>query len=165
MRLKYNNSSGMTLIEILIVVALLGILATVMIRSLGSSFEDGKLNLARVFTGETAPQLIQRYYLKKHDYPSSWENLVQAEVVDSVPLDPWKQAYLIQPSSRFLIKGRAGTNLSARGVFIFSKCGQASVDIASTLGRIQPTDSAAEIMKKCHQAEQQCKIALEFISI
>ncbi|MDR2200754.1 MAG: type II secretion system GspH family protein [Puniceicoccales bacterium] len=96
---KRNGKSGMTLIEILIVVALIGVLATVMVRSLGDSFEQGRRSAAKIFVTDTVPSALQIYKARnpaqaiKAD-PGLLKTLISAGLIDS-DKDPWGQEYAV----------------------------------------------------------------------
>lgn len=90
---KKNGKSGMTLIEILIVVALLGILAGVMVKSLGSSLDQGKKGAADTFVTDTLPSAIQLYKVRNNGKsPESLDTLIEEGVI-SGKNDPWGNEY------------------------------------------------------------------------
>jgi prepilin-type N-terminal cleavage/methylation domain-containing protein len=112
---KKNKRSAMTLIEILIVITLLGILASVLVKSLGSSLSAGKIGAAKAFLNTTGPNAIRTYYLKTGKLPVAtgggaaaaaapggapapaaagiWDSLIAANILtaDDVKL-PWSDA-------------------------------------------------------------------------
>ena len=56
---RKNGKSGMTLIEILVVVALLGILAGVLVRSVSGSMNAGKMATAKLFCDTTVKSAVE----------------------------------------------------------------------------------------------------------
>ena len=75
---KLKNQSGFTLIEILIVVILLGILATIIIPQISVSTDDAKLNTLTTNLSQLRNSIEIYYYQHKNVYPA-------ATVPDTVP--------------------------------------------------------------------------------
>ena len=98
---KRNGKSGMTLIEILVVIALLGVLAGVLVRSVSGSVDVGKIAAAKLFCDTTMKGAIEAYKLS-HDgkYPSQLSDL-EDFLGDAAPKDPWGNPYryAIDPSN------------------------------------------------------------------
>ncbi|MDR3317581.1 MAG: type II secretion system protein GspG [Puniceicoccales bacterium] len=82
----------MTLVEILIVVALIALLAGVMVKSLGGSLDEGKKGTAKVFLTSTLPSSVQLYKIKHNRYPENLNVLVNEGAISGVT-DPWGQPY------------------------------------------------------------------------
>ena len=92
-RLKTVRMHGMTLIEILIVVTLLGLLAGVLVKSLGGSLEAGRESTARMFATKTVKEAITAYQAAHGRYPKT-----AAEIMDylpDIPSTPWGEQYAI----------------------------------------------------------------------
>ena len=98
-RLKALNASarrGMTLIEILVVVAILGMLATAVTVTVLDQFEDAKGERARMDIAAIT-QGLSAYYIKMGKYPTTGEglsNLVSppkgSPLLSEIPKDPWE---------------------------------------------------------------------------
>lgn len=69
-----NRRAGMTLIEILMVLALLGLVLSIIGKSVFSSFSKGKVNAARIQIKQLEGDL-DRYRLDCNKYPSTQEGL------------------------------------------------------------------------------------------
>jgi general secretion pathway protein G len=69
-----NISSGMTLIEIIIVVALLGTLMTYLVRTLTTTADEAKVDQTRLAMGNIT-QALQMYRVHNHKYPASDKGL------------------------------------------------------------------------------------------
>lgn len=94
--------------EILVVLAILGLLATLAINQLGKSYDNAKKDTAKLFVTTTMKVPLFSYKMHMGDYPSTQEGL-QALVVapankadrwrgpyiesDKIPEDPWKEPY------------------------------------------------------------------------
>ena len=68
---KLKNQSGFTLIEILIVVILLGILATIIIPQISVSTDDAKLNTLTTNLSQLRNSIEVYYYQHKNAYPGA----------------------------------------------------------------------------------------------
>ena len=66
---RFKNESGFTLIEILIVVILLGILATIIIPQVSISTDDAKLNTLKTNLGNLRGAVELYYYQHSNKYP------------------------------------------------------------------------------------------------
>ncbi|MGB0333802.1 MAG: type II secretion system major pseudopilin GspG [Opitutales bacterium] len=123
---KFNRSGGFSLIEILIVIALIAILVTVTIGNLDNVFGGQQTKVADIFVNQTAKIGLTPYKLDVGNYPTTEEGLealVRAPAgkesrwrgpyLEEVPLDPWKQAY------RYRYPGSKNIN-GARGYDVWS---------------------------------------------
>lgn len=105
-----------TLMEILVVLAILGLLAGLAISNLGKTFDDSKIKTVELFVNSSMRAPLFNYKMHMGDYPSTQEGL-QALVappatrsagwrgpyVDQgkLPLDPWNEPYrYAYPGSR-----------------------------------------------------------------
>lgn len=89
--MQSTSEKGMTLIELMLVIAVLGVIVTIAIPSYRSYIDktDNALAVARI---TTIRSVIERYYLENQCYPSSLQ-----EIAGSLPdngLDPWGNKYL-----------------------------------------------------------------------
>ncbi len=90
---------GMTLIEILVVVAILGMLATAVTVTVLDQFEDAKGERARMDIAAIT-QGLSAYYIKMGKYPSTGDGLSSlvnppkgSPLLGEVPRDPWDNEY------------------------------------------------------------------------
>ncbi|CAC9552176.1 General secretion pathway protein G [uncultured Gammaproteobacteria bacterium] len=94
---KRNNGKqqGFTLIEILVVVAIIGILASIIVPKLTS-----KVSYARVQKAhhdiKTLSSTLSLYKLDKFAYPDTNQGLsaLVGDYLDKLPKDPWNRDYL-----------------------------------------------------------------------
>jgi prepilin-type N-terminal cleavage/methylation domain-containing protein len=78
---RRNGKSGMTIIEILIVVALLGILAGVLIRSLAGSQTMAKQASTRLYAETSLKTILLSFHATRHDWPANAVALVGAGLI------------------------------------------------------------------------------------
>jgi len=121
-----KRKAGFSLIEILIVIALIAILVTVTIGNLDNIFGGQQEKVAGIFVNQTAKIGLQAYKLDVGNYPSTEEGisaLVKAPsgkearwkgpYLEEVPLDPWGNPY------QYRFPGTKNIN-AARGYDIWS---------------------------------------------
>lgn len=88
---------GLTLIEIMVVIALLGVLGTVIVVNLGGTLEDGKVGATKVHMKNIDSTLMRFALLNGGKYPTTAEGLEKAKAKfpkGKVPVDPWGNAYI-----------------------------------------------------------------------
>ena len=96
-----RRSVGFTLVEMLIVLAMIGLVAGLTIYNLSGSFESGKINTARNWVNGPGKAAVTTYYIQAGEYPATLDALLvapqgaSAAVVDKASglLDPWKKKY------------------------------------------------------------------------
>lgn len=96
MDIRKNGKSGMTLIEVLVVIALLGVLAAVLVKSVSGSMDAGKMATANLFCDSTFKSAVQAYKVSHGgDLPASMAGL-EKFLGDPAPKDPWGNPYGFQ---------------------------------------------------------------------
>ncbi len=104
---RRQQQAGFTLIEIMVVILILGLLATLVVQSLRGATDKAKRTKAMADIAELKTAL-DRYYIDNGSYPSSDQGL-QALVsppggqggdpegyIKRVPNDPWNHPYVYQ---------------------------------------------------------------------
>ena len=100
---KKSKLRGFTLVEILIVLALIGIVAGLAMSNLGEIFGGGKVKAAQTWVNSTGEAYVNSYLAMVGDYPKSLSDLrnppngVPAFVKRASDLqDPWGKDYVYQ---------------------------------------------------------------------
>ena len=98
-----DTQKGMTLLEIMIVVAILGLLATVVVSNLMGSLDNAKINITRTKISQVE-SAVKRYYLDFSNYPDSMKDLVnpgsgRPPYVKKAPKDDWNRELIYKRSS------------------------------------------------------------------
>jgi len=111
MQRRRSNQDGFTLIEIMVVILILGLLATIVVQSLRGATDKAKQTKAQADIAEIKTGL-DRYYLDNGSYPTTDQGL-QALVaaptggkipanyetggyLQGIPKDPWGNQYFYQ---------------------------------------------------------------------
>ena len=103
-----NGSRGFTLVEILIVLALIGIVAGLAMSNLGEIFGGGQEKAAKTWVNSTGEAYVTSYFAMVGEYPKSLNDLrtppngVPPFVKRTSDLnDPWGKPYVYQyPGTR-----------------------------------------------------------------
>lgn len=99
--------SGFTLVEILVALAILGMLAAVAVTSVNGIFGKSSINVARLFVTQEMKTPLTTYRIDMGDYPTTEQGLqalytAPADAADrwhgpyaegKLPVDPWGQPY------------------------------------------------------------------------
>jgi general secretion pathway protein G len=88
---------GLTLIEIMVVIALLGVLGTVIVVNLMGTLDDGKAEATKVQMANIDSALMQYAIMNGSKYPTTSDGLEKAKKKfkdHKIPTDPWGNAYI-----------------------------------------------------------------------
>lgn len=104
----HRSPRGFTLVEILIVLALIGIVAGLAMSNLGEIFGGGKVKAAQTWVNSTGEAYVNSYFALVGDYPKSLSDLrnppngVPSFVKRASDLqDPWGKQFVYQyPGTR-----------------------------------------------------------------
>lgn len=87
-----SSSSGMTLLEIIIVVALLGTLMAILVRNLTDTADQAKIDQTKIAMGNIA-QSLQLYRVHNNSYPTTSQGL-DALVTNPGESPRWRGPYI-----------------------------------------------------------------------
>lgn len=93
-----RRQRGLTLIEILVVVTILGIIASMVGIAVAGQLEEAKIDTARIQMGDLS-KALDLYKVKFNKYPQSLNELTQPPegrkpIIENVPQDPWNNDYV-----------------------------------------------------------------------
>ncbi|MFU8848112.1 MAG: type II secretion system major pseudopilin GspG [Opitutales bacterium] len=122
------RQAGFSLIEILIVIALIAILVTVTIGNLDNIFGGQQEKVAGIFVNQTAKIGFQAYKLDVGNYPSTEEGIAalikapsgkearwKGPYLEEAPLDPWGNPYQYRFPGSKNINGARGYDIWSLG--------------------------------------------------
>jgi general secretion pathway protein G len=111
MKSRRYKQDGFTLIEIMVVILILGLLATIVVQSLRGAADKAKKTKAQAYLAEIKTAL-DRYYLDNGYYPTTDQglgalvsapssgrvpgNYESGGYIERLPQDPWGTAYFYQ---------------------------------------------------------------------
>ncbi|MBI2514209.1 MAG: type II secretion system major pseudopilin GspG [Opitutae bacterium] len=95
-----KNRAAFTLIEILLVLALIGLLAGVLITNTAGVFDQGQETAAKIFVRDTVKLALTRYRMDLGDYPSTTEGLAALVTAPANKADRWRGPYIEAPSGK-----------------------------------------------------------------
>ncbi|MEZ5987898.1 MAG: type II secretion system protein GspG [Planctomycetota bacterium] len=96
---RRKRQAGFTIVEIMVVVVIIGLLATVVAANVFGDVDKANLNKVKAdFQGIL--EACDRYRLSFHDYPQELNSLVEPEegqpFLKELPTDPWKSEYRLE---------------------------------------------------------------------
>ena len=95
-RQQHRRRRGMTLIEIMVVITILGLIMAAVGVSVIPKLEEAKQDTARLDI-KNIQSALKLYYTKKGTYPDTGTGLralVETQNLDKIPLDPWGHEYV-----------------------------------------------------------------------
>ena len=118
-RSRRQAPKGMTLLEIMIVIAILGLIASVVVVAVMNNFERAKANTAKLKINEIR-KACDLYKIEAGDYPSQSEGLRALTAppgggpayLKEMPKDPWGQEFVYFNPAR---GGGSGIEIVSKG--------------------------------------------------
>ncbi len=108
-RLSSAAAKGFTLLEIMVVLAILGLLVAVLVRNVGNDLTRGQQSAAKLFVKATMDNSLQQYRIDTGNYPTTaqgldalinqpqnsphWRGPYYDSSNGQLPLDPWNNPY------------------------------------------------------------------------
>ena len=87
-----KKNAGFTLIEIMVVVVILGIVATVVVANIGHKPSEAKAKLTQTAISRLKGE-VELYKADKNRYPETLQELVP-RYCDEIPKDGWDRAFI-----------------------------------------------------------------------
>lgn len=92
--LPRRHRRGFTLVEILLAIAIVGMLVGLAVTRIDSIFGQSQEQIARLFVGDSMKTAMLRYRMDLGDYPNSAEGLKALIVAPEDKVDRWKGPYI-----------------------------------------------------------------------
>ena len=101
LRTARSAERGFTLVEIMVVIVILGLLATMVATNVLSASDDANEQKARTDVHNIS-EGVKLFYLKRKTLPDSLDELVEEDekgnsFLENLPDDPWGNAYVLVP--------------------------------------------------------------------
>jgi general secretion pathway protein G len=94
----HPRSRGFTLLEILVVLAIIGLLVGLAVTRVGGIFSEKQEDIARLFVQSSMNTPLIAYKISMGDYPSTAEGIQALLVAPSGKADHWHGPYIESPS-------------------------------------------------------------------
>ena len=95
LRAPQRADRDMTLLEIMIVLALIGLVVAALSMSLSANFQKGRVQTAKIAVGRIS-QAAQQFMIEHNsDCPTSIQDLVDNRNLPKVPRDPWGKDFIL----------------------------------------------------------------------
>ena len=85
---------GFTLLEILVVLAIIGLLVGVLVKNVGGGFGQGQSATAKIFVNSTLQACLVRYQIDMGDKPSTAEGLEALVSAPASKAEKWRGPYV-----------------------------------------------------------------------
>ncbi|HEX2854209.1 MAG TPA: type II secretion system major pseudopilin GspG [Opitutaceae bacterium] len=127
-RLSRSAIRGFTMMELLVVIGILALLATLAIVNVQGIFGGAQIDTTRLFVKESMSNPLMAYRLSMGDYPTTGEGLQALTAAPGnksdrwrgpyvkdgkIPLDPWGEPYQYRYPG---VKNKGGYDLWSKGV-------------------------------------------------
>lgn len=97
---KLHNEKGMSLIEIMIVLSIIGVIAYALLGDLFTQSDNAKLKITKQQITDLSGK-VKLYKMDNGSYPSSWDDLIDDSLISEIPTDSWgNDIELEAPGSR-----------------------------------------------------------------
>lgn len=93
-RNRRRSTRGFTILEILVVLAIIGLLVALTITNFGGIFSQSKETVARLFVQQTMKAPLTAYRINVGDYPSTEEGLQALVTAPADKADRWRGPYV-----------------------------------------------------------------------
>ncbi len=101
-----TTQRGFTLVEVMVVIVILGILATIVARNVIGQSDQARIDSCKIQVLDLQ-DAVDLYYLRNVKMPEDWNVLMEKDStgnaflkVTEAPVDPWGNEYLLKPGER-----------------------------------------------------------------
>ena len=98
--MKISQRSAFTLLEILVVLAIIGLLAGLAISNSDKIFGSSQAAIAKVFVRDSLKTSLVRYRIELGDYPSTAEGMAALLAAPANKADRWRGPYIDSPGNK-----------------------------------------------------------------
>ncbi len=91
---------GFTLLEILVVLAIIGLLVGLAVKNVDRIFGDSQASVAKIFVNDSIKTSLVRYRIDMGDFPSTAEGLEALVTPPAARADRWRGPYIDAPGGR-----------------------------------------------------------------
>lgn len=98
--MKRSRHSGFTLLEILIVLAIIGLLVGLTVSNSDKIFGSSQTAVAKIFVRDSLKTSLVRYRVDLGDYPTTAEGIQALLTVPAAKADRWQGPYIDAPGNR-----------------------------------------------------------------
>ena len=95
-----RGEGGFTLLEILVVLAIIGLLVSLAVTNIDKIFGQSKETICRIFVQESLKTPLTQYRIHLGDYPSTAEGLQALLTAPGDKSDRWRGPYIEAPSGK-----------------------------------------------------------------
>lgn len=90
----------MSLLEIMIVLSIIGVIAYALFGDLFAQADNAKIKTTKAQI-DTLKKKVKLFKMDHAKYPESWDELIEANLIEEVPVDAWGQDVSLEvPGSR-----------------------------------------------------------------
>lgn len=97
---RRRSSAGFTVIEMLVVLAIIGLIIGLVVTNTGRIFGQSQEAVARIFVRDSLKTPLVRYRIDVGDYPSTNEGLAALLAAPSAAAERWRGPYLEAPGGK-----------------------------------------------------------------
>jgi len=91
---RRRASRGFTLLEIIVVIGIMSILATLVITNLTKTLETSRTSVAKLFVTESMKTALTTYKIQMGDFPTSEQGLAALATAPAANADRWQGPYI-----------------------------------------------------------------------